>query len=472
MADENTLLNSDLESRYEKYKGIIKNFTLMSDIFMRNVFKKRECLEYVLQVIMEKQDLYVIDQVIQKDYKNLQGRSAVMDCVARDSAGKQFDVEIQQDNEGASPKRARYHSGLMDMNTLNPGQDFEELPESYVIFITRDDILGYGLPIYHIDRQIKELNEAFQDEAHIIYVNSRKQDDTELGKLMHDLHCKKADEMHSPILAKRVYELKETQKGVELMCHEMEKIYSEGMESGEKRGELKKAKETALSMAEEGMDVKMIARLVKVSEKDVQKWIDETLCVNGAVGTAPLSILIKNTIKSVMSGGGFVTHDQFKKAADYWKNKKQNAMPEEKLKKTVLEYINSNNTCALATGTGDYVRCTPIEYSYHDGKFWMFSEGGEKFIGLEKNENVCLAIYDKYDGADNLKSIQVIGKADLVEPFSDTYNKHAKIKKLPVETLKKLASPMNLICVTPVKMEVLFSEFKKNGYSSRQTIKF
>lgn len=279
MADENTLLNSDLESRYEKYKGIIKNFTLMSDIFMRNVFKKRECLEYVLQVIMEKQDLYVIDQVIQKDYKNLQGRSAVMDCVARDSTGKQFDVEIQQDNEGASPKRARYHSGLMDMNTLNPGQDFEELPESYVIFITRDDILGYGLPIYHIDRQIKELNEAFQDEAHIIYVNSRNQDDTELGRLMHDLHCKKADEMHSPILAKRVYELKETQKGVELMCHEMEKIYSEGMESGEKRGELKAKKETILSLAEMGIPVNKIAKAVNLSEKDVQKWIDENLCV-------------------------------------------------------------------------------------------------------------------------------------------------------------------------------------------------
>ena len=278
MTDENTLLNSDLESRYEKYKGIIKNLTLMSDIFMRNVFKKRECLEYVLQVIMEKQDLHVIDQIIQKDYKNLQGRSAVMDCVARDSTSKQFDVEIQQDNEGASPKRARYHSGLMDMNTLNPGQDFEELPESYVIFISRDDILGYGLPIYHIDRQIKELNEAFQDEAHIIYVNSRKQNDTELGKLMHDLHCKKADEMHSPILAKRVYELKETQKGVELMCHEMEKIYSEGMESGEKRGELKAKKEAILSLAEMGIPVNQIAKAVNLSENDVQKWIDENLC--------------------------------------------------------------------------------------------------------------------------------------------------------------------------------------------------
>ena len=85
--------------------------------------------------------------------------------------------------------------------------------------------------------------------------------------------------MHSSVLAKRVHELKETQKGIEFMCYEMEKIYSEGMESGEKCGELKKAKEIALSMAEEGMDVKMIARLVKVNEKEVQKWIDESLCV-------------------------------------------------------------------------------------------------------------------------------------------------------------------------------------------------
>ena len=121
----------------------------------------------------------------------------------------------------------------------------------------------------------KKADDSFQDEAHIIYVNSRKQEDTELGRLMHDLHCKNADEMHSPVLAKRVHELKDTQKGVELMCHEMEKIYSEGMESGE----LKKAKETALSMAEEGMDVKKIARLVKVSEDDIQKWIDENMCV-------------------------------------------------------------------------------------------------------------------------------------------------------------------------------------------------
>lgn len=117
-----TVADNELEARYERYKGVLKNLTLMSDVFMRNVFKKRECTEYVLQVIMGEKDLKVLNQVIQMDYKNLQGRSAILDCVVRDADGRQFDVEIQQDNEGASPKRARYHSGLMDMNTLNAGQ--------------------------------------------------------------------------------------------------------------------------------------------------------------------------------------------------------------------------------------------------------------------------------------------------------------------------------------------------------------
>ena len=84
--------------------------------------------------------------------------------------------------------------------------------------------------------------------------------------------------MHSPVVVKQVHELKDTQKGVELMCHEMEKIYSEGMESGEKRGELKAKKETALSLAEMGLPVEKIAKAVNHNVKDVQKWIDENLC--------------------------------------------------------------------------------------------------------------------------------------------------------------------------------------------------
>ena len=283
MAKKGTVRTEELEARYERYRIILQKLTLMNDVFMRNVFKKRECTEYVLQVIMNKKGLKITDQVLQKDYKNLQGRSAVLDCVARDDDGRQMNVEIQQENEGASPKRARYHSGLMDMNTLNPGQDFDELPESYVIFITRDDVLGYGLQIYHVNRKIEEVGEEFKDGAHIIYVNSKIQNDTELGRLMHDLHCKNAADMYSGILADRVRELKETQKGMVIMCNELEEIYSEGVESGERRGiekgELKKAREATISLAKMGLPVDKIAQAVNVNIDTVQEWIEESLSV-------------------------------------------------------------------------------------------------------------------------------------------------------------------------------------------------
>ena len=234
---------------------------------------------------MNRMELKVIDQIIQKDYKNLQGRSAILDCVARDSEGRQFDVEVQQESEGASPKRARYHSGLLDMNTLETGQDFDDLIESYVIFITRDDVLGFGLPIYHVNRVLEENGENFQDGSHIIYVNSKIQDDTELGRLMHDFHCKNAEDMYNSILAERVRELKETSEGVEYMCAAMDQIYQEGMEVGEakgmkkgmEKGELKAKKETVISLAEMGLSAEKIAQVVKLQIQLVQEWITEGL---------------------------------------------------------------------------------------------------------------------------------------------------------------------------------------------------
>lgn len=279
MTSSKVLQPEGLEKRYERYKEKIKHFTIMNDVFMRNVLKQKECTEYILQVILQK-DLRVVTQILQKDYKNLQGRSAILDCVAKDIEDKQFNIEIQGDSEGASPKRARYHSGLLDMNTLNPGEPFDLLPETYVIFITREDILGDNLPIYHIDRQISETEEIFDDEQHIIYVNSKKQDNTELGRLMHDLHCKEADTMYSGILSARVRELKETEKGVNEMCKELEEIYNEGESSGFQKGELfgvlKTKKETVLSLFKMQMPIEQIARAVNIETTTVQSWINES----------------------------------------------------------------------------------------------------------------------------------------------------------------------------------------------------
>lgn len=52
---------------------------------------------------------------------------------------------------------------------LERGEDFTELCDSYVIFITEHDVMGKGLPIYHVKRHIEELdNEPFDDGNHIL----------------------------------------------------------------------------------------------------------------------------------------------------------------------------------------------------------------------------------------------------------------------------------------------------------------
>ena len=172
-----------------------------------------------------------------------------------------------------------------------------------------------------------------------------------------------------------------------------------------------------------------------------------------------------------MSDTSYYTDETLRAAARYWDEKDADSVKLEKtkLQAIVTDYLTSNNTCALATGAGDYVRCTPIEYSYHDGCFWMFSEGGKKFIGLAQNSNVCLAVYDKYEGFGKLRGVQVTGRAELVEPFSEVYNAHAAFKKIPLEALHKLPSPMHLICVHPTRMDCLFSDFKDLGGAARQT---
>lgn len=268
------------EDRKVWYIEKIKNLTMMSDILARNVLKDKECCEYILRIIMNDSILTVLDNQVQVDFKNLQGRSAVLDCVAKSGDGRLFNVEIQQENEGAIPKRARYHLGLMDMNVLNPGEFFDKLPETYIIFVTQDDTLGYKLPIAHVDRIIKENGAEFGDEAHIIYVDSSKHEDTELGRLMHDFHCKAASDMQDGVLAKRIFELKESEKGVEYMCKEMEEIRSEGIAvglevgrvEGRMEGKVEAQREMAKRLLDLGMPVEQVAQVAKVSVQLIQEW--------------------------------------------------------------------------------------------------------------------------------------------------------------------------------------------------------
>lgn len=159
----------------------------------------------------------------------------------------------------------------------------------------------------------------------------------------------------------------------------------------------------------------------------------------------------------------------YDKAASFWERKKsESPMEESELRGAIDAFIGKHKICALATGADDFVRNTPIEYNYIGGVFWFFSEGGLKFKALKDNKNVCLAIYEENPDFGSLHGMQIYGVADVIEHFSDDYNNLLEYKKIPLDAVKKMAEPINLIKVVPKEIDFLNSDFKKNGFDSRQ----
>ena len=241
----------------------IKNLRLIDDNFMTKVFEDKECVEILLKAIIKKNDLKVSSVNVQYDIKNLQGRSVRLDVLAEDKDGKMYNIEIQRNNHGAIPKRARYNSSLLDANITDAGEDYKNLAEKYVIFITEGDIFGANKALYHVDRIVKETKKSFGDEAHIIYVNSKIQNNTVLGRLMHDFYCTDAKDIKNRKLAKRVKFFKEDKEGVKIMSNVFEEIKNEGAET--------RAYEIARSLITLGVDDDKILQSTKLSKHVFEK---------------------------------------------------------------------------------------------------------------------------------------------------------------------------------------------------------
>ena len=220
----------------------IRNFRLMDDDFLTKCFENNvDGTKLMLDLILPVK-LTVRRVTTQATIKNLQGRSLRLDILAEDEKSKgKTNVEIQRESRGAGAKRARYHGSVLDANSVFAGENVEDLPENYVVFITEKDVFHKGLPIYRIDRyyMTQEGPVLFDDKLHIIYVNGEVQDETPLGMLMHDFHCTNPDDMYYKILADRVRYYKQTEEGVAVMCKAMEEMRNEAVLEDRRRQAVK-----------------------------------------------------------------------------------------------------------------------------------------------------------------------------------------------------------------------------------------
>ena len=229
-----------------EYLAEIARFRLMDDDFMSKCLENApECIELMLRIILGKKDLKVIKAQTEYPIKSLQGRGVRFDVFARDSKGREYDIEIQRANDGAEPKRARYNSALMDANALKSGEDVGKLRDTYVIFITENDVMRRGKDTYSYQRREDDTGECLGDGTHIIYVNGATRSTTEIGRLVHDLLCSDATEMYFDVLRKQVSQFKNSEEGRFVMCKAMEELGARREARGKREGK----REAMLAMA-------------------------------------------------------------------------------------------------------------------------------------------------------------------------------------------------------------------------------
>ena len=224
-----------------------------------------EGVELILRILLKK-DIQVKSVRTQEVLKNLQGRSATLDVHAVDSDHKEMDIEIQRRDAGAGAKRARHNSSLLDAHILKPGEDTEDIPESYVIFITENDVMKGNQPIYPVERYIAigEEKVLFNDGSHILYVNGRYRGDDEIGRLMHDFSCTNPDDMNYEVLARKARYFKKDAKGVAAMCKMLEDMRNEAAHEADRA--------TAERMIRKGrMSLEEIADYVSISMDELKK---------------------------------------------------------------------------------------------------------------------------------------------------------------------------------------------------------
>ena len=264
----------DMEQKKRQYLEKIKQLRLMDDTFFNSCFDGNiPCMEVVLRAIMGNDRLRVTKVITQQSVPNLYGRAVRFDALATDGETI-YDVEIQRSDEGAVPRRARFNSSMIDSREVSKGTLFHDLPETYVIFITEHDVWKRGKPLYKVHRRFEDTEEIFDDGAHILYVNGECQNESPLGRLMHDFFCSDPNDMYSDVLAERVRFFKEDEKGVAAMCKIMEEIHNDGISIGETRGaETERLKNIKSLIQRMGVTAEVAMDALNIAKDDQPKYL-------------------------------------------------------------------------------------------------------------------------------------------------------------------------------------------------------
>ena len=271
------------KKNFEKYAKLLNP---IDDLMFCKMAEHKEFCEEILRVILEDDKLTVLEAIPQWQGKNLSGRSVVLDAKCITGDGRQINIEVQKADDDNHLKRARYNAAVLTTNISETGKRFEFIPDVCIVFISKFDIFDSGLPLYHIDKVVRETGQVIEDGLTEIFVNTVNYDGSKpsrLMKLFTENDAYSNDEF--PVTSELKSRLKSSEGGSRTMNEILEKLISDEKRESEKRGreegimlgkeegmmlgKEEGAKMIAKTMIEEGLPTELIMRYTGLSEEAV-----------------------------------------------------------------------------------------------------------------------------------------------------------------------------------------------------------
>lgn len=224
-------------------------------IFYKVMQDKDACkgiIERLLQIKIDHIEYPELQKTIQPYYTT---KGVRLDVYVKDS-DKVFNVEMQNRIFPELGKRARYYQSMIDIDSLLKGQDYSELPESYVLFICNQDPIGDGRPRYNFITLCKQdRNLQLNDKIEKVFYNVKeykKEEDPELKAFLNFVCTSDSTDSFTTELKTLVSRLKQAESNkteyMSMNLHDQdiqrearEKALKEGERIGEEKGALQKA---------------------------------------------------------------------------------------------------------------------------------------------------------------------------------------------------------------------------------------
>ena len=218
------------ESEEERdYESKVQNMCLMDDLLFRNVMDEPKLISKLISAVLGRY-VEITEVTVEKTITNGAGRETRCDAAAKDTERNGYVAEVQNDPHGMKPKRMRFNVGLIDHHAMLRGEtNWENMTDSTVIMFCATDCFGEGKVIYELPRCLNG-GRRIDDGTRMIFVNCTYEGDDELGRIIHDLMCRNADDIYDDEIREKVKRIKEDRVEAEKMCETLQREYEEGQE--------------------------------------------------------------------------------------------------------------------------------------------------------------------------------------------------------------------------------------------------